>query len=132
MAKKTAKKKTAKSSADVPFEQSLAELEEIVGELEGGELGLADALEKYEHGVSRLRACQQQLEHAERRIELLSGVDADGNPITEPFDDESSVSLDEKGGTGSRRRSTPASRKTAGSKRSRGGGSSVDDSTSLF
>lgn len=127
MAKKIAKKKSAtKSSAEVPFEQSLAELEEIVEELEGGELGLNESLERYEQGVARLRACQQQLESAERRIELLAGVDADGNPVTEPFDDESSASLDEKGGSGSRRRKTATTKRTGNSSRR------VDDSGSLF
>ena len=50
---------------------------QIVGELESGKLGLSDALARYEQGVKHLKACQQLLERAERKIELLSGVDAE-------------------------------------------------------
>ncbi len=59
---------------------------------------------KYEQGVGLLRQCYSLLERAERRIEQLAGIDADGNPITEPFDDESTASLDEQGEPRNRRR----------------------------
>jgi exodeoxyribonuclease VII small subunit len=68
------------------FEDALGELESIVGRLEGGELGLEDALEQYEQGVRRLRQCYQLLDKAERRVELLSGVDEQGRPISQPFE----------------------------------------------
>ena len=45
------------------------------------------------------------LQRAERRIELLSGVDAEGNPITQPFDDTATFDQDEPGKRRSRRRS---------------------------
>ena len=64
------------------FEESLGELEKIVAELESGKLGLVGCAARYEEGVKHLKGCQQLLELAERKIELLSGVDADGNPIT--------------------------------------------------
>lgn len=92
-----AKKKTiAREECDSTFEESLAELEKIVAELESGKLGLSDALERYEDGVKHLKGCQQLLESAERKIELLSGVDADGNPITQPFGDGDVDSLEAK------------------------------------
>jgi exodeoxyribonuclease VII small subunit len=69
------------------FEDALGRLEEIVHALEGGELGLNEALERYEEGVKLLRQSYDLLQRAERRIELLSGIDAEGNPITQPFDD---------------------------------------------
>ncbi|NOZ40213.1 MAG: exodeoxyribonuclease VII small subunit [Planctomycetes bacterium] len=116
------KKKTTKSKRPT-FEESLAELETIVAKLEGGQLGLAESLEEYELGVKHLKSCYQQLSTAERRIELVSQVDASGEPQTEPFDDESSASLDEKGATRSRRRSV----KRGAVKRSE-----VDDASSLF
>ena len=91
MAKKKKKPTPTEAQPDEPFEESLAKLEQIVTDLEGGELGLAEALARYEEGVARLRRCHAQLESAERRIELLSGVDADGNPVTEPFDDSATA-----------------------------------------
>lgn len=86
------------------FEQALDQLEEIVHQLEEGEIGLAEALGDYEKGIGLLKQCYGLLERAERRIELLSGVDAAGNPITEPFADDVST-LDEKSQNRSRRRS---------------------------
>ena len=98
------KKPTPRDECANSFEESLEELEKIVAELESGKLGLADALERYEQGVKHLKGCQQLLELAERKIELLSGVDADGNPITKPFDEAEDTSLEEKAVTRGQRR----------------------------
>lgn len=106
-----AKKKTKPKQPEATFEESLAALERIVAELEGGELGLAEALERYERGVGCLKRCQEQLHAVERRIELLSGVDADGNPVARPLDEHEAESLDEKASTRSRRRGGGAGRK---------------------
>lgn len=81
------KKSSGREECANSFEESLGELEKIVAELESGKLGLSDALARYEEGVRHLKGCQQLLEAAERKIELLSGVDAEGNPITTPFDE---------------------------------------------
>jgi exodeoxyribonuclease VII small subunit len=88
VAKKKATRSPAKKSAaetDVSFEESLGSLETIVAKLESGELGLGDALEAYEQGIGQLKACHRLLEAAERRIEILSGVDAEGNPVLQSF-----------------------------------------------
>jgi exodeoxyribonuclease VII small subunit len=90
------------------FEESLEELEKIVAELEGGKLGLSEALARYEQGVKHLKGCQELLESAERKIELLSGVDADGNPITQPFEETAIESLEEKAAARGQRRTTIA------------------------
>jgi len=86
------------------FEDALENLEAIVQELEEGQIGLADALARYEQGVNLLKQCFGLLEGAERKIELLSGFDAAGNPVIQAFDDESSLLRDEKGDPRSRRR----------------------------
>ncbi len=88
------------------FEQALDELEQIVHQLEEGDIGLAAGLEHYEKGIGLLKQCYSLLERAERRIELLSGVDAAGNPITEPLADET-MSLEEKSQNRARRRAKP-------------------------
>jgi exodeoxyribonuclease VII small subunit len=69
------------------FEQSLERLEEIVHLLEDGQLGLSQSLVRYEEGVKLLRQAYELLEGAQRKIELLSGVDAKGNPVTRPLED---------------------------------------------
>jgi exodeoxyribonuclease VII small subunit len=68
------------------FEQSLAELDRIVHDLEDGQIGLEDALTRYEAGVGLLKYCYAQLQRAEQRILLLAGVDAEGQPVTKPFE----------------------------------------------
>jgi exodeoxyribonuclease VII small subunit len=78
------------------FEQALKRLEEIVHLLEEGDLGLNDSLARYEEGVKLLRQSYDLLQRAERKIELLSGVDAEGNPLTQPFDDTATVDAEEK------------------------------------
>ncbi len=111
--------------ADAPsFEQSLAELEQVVADLESGDLGLDESLARYETGVARLRQCHAQLESAQRKIELLTGVDADGNAITRPLDDSAGDSLEEKGAARGKRRSSPSAAPS--------GGAGVDDLGSLF
>jgi exodeoxyribonuclease VII small subunit len=107
-----AKNKTAGNSAEEPqpsFEESLERLEQIVRQLEQGRLGLSESLDVYGEGIKHLKQCYQTLESAERKIELLAGVDAQGNPVTQPFDD-AELSLDEKAQARSDRRSRPASR----------------------
>jgi exodeoxyribonuclease VII small subunit len=54
------------------FEQSLADLEERVRALEGGEIPLDQALKLFEEGVALARTCHEQLEAAEVRVAALS------------------------------------------------------------
>ena len=54
------------------FEAALAELEEIVKKLEGGDLTLEASLALYERGVELSRFCHARLEDAEKRIEILN------------------------------------------------------------
>jgi exodeoxyribonuclease VII small subunit len=67
------------------FEQALVELEKIVRDLEDGKTGLEESLARYEQGVGLLRRCYGQLRQAEQRIVELTGLDADGQPRTRPF-----------------------------------------------
>jgi exodeoxyribonuclease VII small subunit len=90
------------------FESALARIEVIVHELEEGQTGLAESLGRYEEAVGLLKQCYGLLEKAERRIELLVGTDAAGNPVTEPFDDTASTDRDQQAAPRSRRRSAPA------------------------
>ncbi len=92
------------------FESALDEIEVIVMNLERGELDLGESLAQYQKGIETLKECHQLLSDAERRITLLSGFDADGNPITSSFD-ESDMTLDEKQAKRGSRRT--AERKTS-------------------
>jgi exodeoxyribonuclease VII small subunit len=102
------KKPTARDECAGSFEESLEALEKIVAELESGKLGLSEALSRYEEGVRHLKGCQRQLEMAERKIELLSGLDAGGNPITQRFDETDVDSLEAKAAARGQRRTSSA------------------------
>lgn len=66
------------------FEQSIKQLEEIVRELESGDLPLDQALKKFEEGIELSRFCSQKLEETERRITLLMQDDK-GRVMEKPF-----------------------------------------------
>ncbi len=105
-----AKKKTTPNQEMPTFEEALSDLQTIVGQLEEGELGLEESLEQYEKGTGLLRHCFSVLQNAEQRIELLTGEDADGNLIAEPFD--ASATLDQREqSAGRRKQNKPASTK---------------------
>jgi exodeoxyribonuclease VII small subunit len=80
-----AKKKKSDASTKLSFEDALGKLEAIVQCLEEGNVGLEESLELYEQGATLLKQGHQLLADAERRIEQVSGIDADGNPVLEPF-----------------------------------------------
>jgi exodeoxyribonuclease VII small subunit len=70
---------------DIKFEDALQRLEQIVDELEGGDLALDDSLKVFEEGVALARRCAKYLEEAEKRIELLT-KDESGLLKAEPFE----------------------------------------------
>jgi exodeoxyribonuclease VII small subunit len=70
--------------SDVKFEDCLARLEQIVGQLEAGNLSLEESLKVFEEGVALSRHCTRYLDEAERRIELLTRDDS-GAVGTRPF-----------------------------------------------
>ena len=70
------------------FENALGRLSEIVERLEGGELPLEESLVLFEEGVRLARTAEARLEAAEKRVEELLGIDADGNPLVRELGDD--------------------------------------------
>ncbi len=71
-AKKAASKSKGKrAEEDLPLDAVLSSLEEIVGELESGELPLEKALERFEVGVRHARKAGAMLDAVEQRVEML-------------------------------------------------------------
>ncbi len=66
------------------FEASLKELEEIVEQLEKGDLKLDETLAKYEMGIKIYKRCYQILESTEKKINVLL-KDRDGETYTKEF-----------------------------------------------
>ncbi len=102
------------SGEKLDFEATLGEIESVVRKLESGELSLDDSLRQYESAVSQMRRCYELLEVAERRVSVLAGFDADGNPVTQPLEDagdgrgNDAETLIEKQKTRARRRGATA------------------------
>ncbi len=66
------------------FEESLKKLDEIVGQLENGNLSLEESIKLFEEGVKLSGLCKQELESAEGKVQMLI-KQRDGSMKTEPF-----------------------------------------------
>ncbi|UCG05757.1 MAG: exodeoxyribonuclease VII small subunit [Desulfobacterales bacterium] len=53
------------------FEQSMKQLEQIVQELESGDIPLEKAIKKFEEGVQLSKSCSKMLEETEKKISIL-------------------------------------------------------------
>jgi exodeoxyribonuclease VII small subunit len=73
--------------AEKKFEDALARLEELVKQLEQGELPLEQSLKLFEEGIKLSRICNRRLEDAERRVEILLKDEA-GKIVARPFNEE--------------------------------------------
>jgi exodeoxyribonuclease VII small subunit len=67
------------------FEKSLTQLEKIVNQMEGGELGLEESLDQFEKGIELAKNCQDTLSSAKIRVEKL--IEKNGLQQTLSFDD---------------------------------------------
>jgi len=66
------------------FEDALEKLEQIVEELESGELSLTDAIKKYEQGMKLSKFCSERLNSIQKKIEILV-KNASGEITAKPF-----------------------------------------------
>jgi exodeoxyribonuclease VII small subunit len=66
------------------FEQALARLEQIVAELEEGNLALDTSLKKFNEGIQLASFCSQKLDEARSHVDLLQHQ-KDGSLAAEPF-----------------------------------------------
>ena len=73
--------------AEKKFEESMKRLEEIVKNLESGELSLEDSLKIFEEGMALVSTCSKKLEEAEQRVTLLV-KEGEGKYSQQPLDTE--------------------------------------------
>lgn len=78
------------AAKEMRFEAALGRLEEIVKKLEDGEMPLEESLKLFEEGVKLSRLCDQKLQAAERRIEILM-KDQEGKVKALPFEPKSAA-----------------------------------------
>lgn len=67
------------------FEERLAQVEALIGEMESGALPLEDALRRYEEGMSALTALEKELQTAQQRLTVLRRA-ADGTEEEVPLE----------------------------------------------
>ncbi len=72
-----------KKPENLSFEEALDELETLVEHLEAGEITLDDSLKTFERGVALYRSGREQLEKAEKKVEILADKTLHAQP--EPF-----------------------------------------------
>lgn len=71
---------------EMSFEQAIAELEKVVGQLERGDVALDESIALYERGAELRKRCQDKLKEAEEKVAKLT-LDGDGNAVgTAPLD----------------------------------------------
>ena len=68
---------------DITFKESMQKLETIANELEKGELSLDESVQKFEEGMELSKKCNEMLESAEKRINIL--IQNEGEIQEEPF-----------------------------------------------
>nr|VFK22400.1 MAG: Exodeoxyribonuclease VII small subunit [Candidatus Kentron sp. MB]VFK28766.1 MAG: Exodeoxyribonuclease VII small subunit [Candidatus Kentron sp. MB]VFK74083.1 MAG: Exodeoxyribonuclease VII small subunit [Candidatus Kentron sp. MB] len=75
----------SKSENEPNFEQSLAELEQLVTRMEQDDLTLDEILQSFERGIELNRICQKALDNAEQRVRILK--EKEGEFEIEPFEE---------------------------------------------
>ena len=75
---------TMAARKNFPFEESIARLESLVEQMEGGDLSLEDSLKTFEEGIRLTRECQQALKSAEQKVRLL--IEENEDLKETPFD----------------------------------------------
>ena len=74
------------------FEMAMKQLEQIVQDLEAGDMPLEKAIKKFEEGIKVSKYCSEKLDESEKRITLLMR-DSDGEKVSEiPFVTENEIS----------------------------------------
>ena len=71
------------------FEKSIQQLEDIVQELEAGDLPLEKAIHRFEEGISLSKRCSKMLDATEKKISVLI-QEADGSLAEQPFSTDES------------------------------------------
>lgn len=74
-------------NTDLTFEQAFQQLEQVVQQLESGELPLEQSLALFERGTVLARLCEKKLDEAEQKVQQLVGAGSEG-PALMPFSAE--------------------------------------------
>lgn len=67
------------SVSEMNFEEAIAELEKVLGQLESGNVKLDESISLYERGAALKKHCETKLKEAEEKVAAIT-LDSDGNP----------------------------------------------------
>ncbi len=71
---------------EMSFEEAMAELEQVLGQLERGDVALDASIQLYERGAALKKRCEAKLKEAEEKVAAIT-LDTDGQPTgTAPLD----------------------------------------------
>ncbi|WP_101067213.1 exodeoxyribonuclease VII small subunit [Roseovarius salinarum] len=65
--------------SEMSFEDAMKELEQVVGQLERGDVALEDSIKLYERGAALKKRCEEKLREAEEKVAAIT-LDAEGQP----------------------------------------------------
>ena len=65
--------------SEMSFEDAMKELEQVVGQLERGDVALEDSIKLYERGAALKKRCEEKLREAEEKVAAIT-LDAEGRP----------------------------------------------------
>lgn len=85
--KPTAQSQDNQAMETLSFEESLSELDQLVQQLESGELDLEASLKNFERGIALARVSQQKLTAAQQRVDILL-ADDDNAPLSSFEEDD--------------------------------------------
>ena len=83
------------ATPELSFENAITRLETIVEEMESDQLPLEDLIVRYEEGIKLVKVCEERLQAAEKRIEIIT-KNAGGKPKLAPFEPEKKAAAAER------------------------------------
>jgi exodeoxyribonuclease VII small subunit len=116
---------------DLNFEKALADLEAVVDKLEKGGLSLNESLGQFEKGVKLARFLREELDKAEKKVEILLKDDK-GGARTEPFGLDDEEAAEDEAGEEDGGDADDASGRKAKSRPGKGAKKKDDDTTLPF
>ena len=73
---------------ELSFEEALKKLEQTVMKMEQGDLNLDENIKFFEEGNKLVKFCSEQLNKAEKKVEVLLGKSSDGEPVYKDMNKE--------------------------------------------
>lgn len=78
----------SKEEKELSFEEAIKKLEETVMKIEKGDLNLDENIRYFEEGNKLVKYCSDQLNKAEKKVEVLLGKKSDGEPVFEEISED--------------------------------------------